>query len=310
MDALNKSIQWITEQLVTIGSSGSGVVANESPYKTSAELYDEMVAAEEGTIYSNMLNDDMRRGILTEPLHRILLEQDLGVTVEDHDQDQFLYNPKYPWAHALPDGWTLYEGERIPVQLKHPRVRSWYELRIKGIHGYWWLGCQHSMAVCDTQVEYFSVLNSETMRLIHFPVERDDATIENLMHIEECFYQMFKERKRPAEKEEKMMDLPEVNSKLLVLDGEDNRILSENYKDAKALLEDAQIIVDVAKVKIIDAMENYEVAELPGLRVYNKMSKGRRSVDKKAMQRDGIDLSKYEKFGKPYSSFRAYNLGK
>lgn len=308
---LTKSDDWIIKQLLTIGSTAAGIVAGESPYTSPAQLYDTMVYAADGIITSKELNDDMRRGLLTEPLHRQLLENELGIRVHDHDQDVFIENDEYPWAHALPDGWIVVNDLQIPVQLKCPRVRSWHEIKLKGLHGYWLLGSQHCIAVCGVPYEHFSVLNPETMRLLQFPVYRDDELIASLMEIEKTFYANFMERNRPPEHIEKKIEMPStVGGELITIDTPDAIDTARTYLDALGLYNDAKALREQAEAKVKELVGDMEVVELPGLRVYNRTQAGRKTLDTKALKKDGIDLEKYQKVGEPFRTFRAYPLGK
>lgn len=312
---MKRSTDWLTKQLVTIGSTAAGVIAGESPYQTPLDLYRAMVAANEARITEKDFTDDMRRGLLTEALHRQLLEDELGKKVHEHDQDMFLTNSAYPWAHALPDGWVFeVEGEtraeRMPVQLKCPRPRSWHEIKLKGIHGYWLLGSQHTLAVTGSPFEYFSVLNVETMRLIHFPVYRDDNLIARLMQIEEEFFRNVEQRMEPILAAPQPLELPPAGGELVTLETEEAANAAATFMVAEELVKEAQSLYDTAKTRIKDLMGDARVAQLPGgLRCYNIQQQGRVTLDRKALERDGIDLAKYEKRGEPFTQFRPYHTG-
>lgn len=311
MPSLKRSDEWIAEHFNTLGSTAAGIVAGESPYKTSVDLYNDMIDV---LVYKRDLHekitDDMKRGIMTEPLHRQLLEDELHVNVHDHDQEEFIYNEKYPWAHALPDGWIYATEEHVPVQLKCPRIRAWHEIKLKGIHGHWMLGSQHTLAVTDAPYEQFSVLNPESFRLITFPVQRDEKLIESLMGIERNFYdQHYVPRVPPFEKKDPDM-FPEIKGKLITLDDDKAIETSRFYREAKTLLEDAQAMMDQARDQVKDLMQDAEVIELPGLRAYHQTLPGRVTLDKNRMMREGIDISKYEKQGRSFKLFKAYFLGR
>jgi hypothetical protein len=308
------SAEWRRLQLVTIGSTAAGVIANESPYESPRELYGRMIAARDNRLIDIPVNDDMRRGILTEPLHRMLLADELQREIHPHDQDQFLTNERYPWAHALPDGWLIHsETEmltyQIPVQLKCPRPRSWHEIKLKGIHGHWLLGSQHTLAVTDAPFEQFSVLNPETFRVLTFPVYRDEILIGALMERERRFYDAYLIRAEPPEQTEKL-ELPAVKGQMMMLDTPEALDCAGAYRDALRLETEAKELRDLAEERIKKMMGEYRVIELPGLRCYKQDFPGRETLDKKKLQADGIDLTKYTKIGKPYSVFRPYLLGK
>lgn len=312
---LTRSHEWLTKQLITLGSSAAGVVANESPYQSPVDLYTAMVAAAEGRITAKDMNDDMKRGIVTEPLHRDLLASEIGKRVHDHNQDDFIYNDQYPWAHALPDGWVLYNSEEppahgnIPVQLKCPRVRGWQEIKLKGIHGHWLLGSQHTLAVTGAPYEIFSVLNPESMRLIYFPVYRDEKLILSLMDMEKKFYATFMERTPPFSLEQERIELPPLTGELTVIDSLEATHAAEAFMDAKALLDDAKALYETAVSKIKELMGEARVVDLPGLRAYQSNQLGRVTYDYKAMQKDGIVLDKYAKRGDDYVQFRTFRRG-
>jgi putative phage-type endonuclease len=307
---IKRSKEWITKQLLTIGSTAAGVVAGMSPYQSRAELYDAMVEAEAGRITEKDMNDDMRRGIITEPLHREILRDELGKRVHDHDQEQFIYHEDYPWAHALPDGW-LYDmdnGDQIPVQLKCPRISSWHKIKLTGIHSYWLIGTQHTLAITGAPYEIFSVLNVETMRIIQFPVYRDNEMIAGLMQIEKQFYQLFEERLRPVDNEHIPMEVPAIEGEMITLETDEAKNVSDAYLAAKELREEAGTLMETAEKRIVDLMGQSRVIQLPRLRCYRSFNQGRSTLDKEAMKRDGIDVGKYEKQGASYTAFRAFPL--
>lgn len=314
---MKRSTEWLSKQLLTIGSTAAGIVAGTSPYEMQMrELYDAMVAAADGRFSAKLINDDMRRGLLTEPLHRVLLQEALGTMVEDHDQENFLYNQNYPWAHALPDGWifkttqvpnlqgTLHET--IPVQLKCPRIKGWYDIKLKGIHGYWLVGSQHSLAITGHPYEHFSVLNVESMRLIHFPVYRDQEFIDRLMQIEKFFYEQFERRERPEVVPTTPVDLPQLEGNLLTINTKEANDIVFAYKAARELRQEAQALMEDAEARITELMGDARVVQLPALRCYRIQNDGRTTYDHDAMKRDGVDLPRYARHGKAFSFLRAF----
>jgi hypothetical protein len=227
-----------------------------------------------------------------------------------------MQNEKYPWAHALPDGWiyrTAKEGDEmsmqeIPVQLKCPRPRAWHEIKLKGLHGYWLIGSQHSLAITEAPYEQFSVLNPETFRVLTFPVYPDATVIASLMELERKFYDSFLARESPEPPQR--MELPAVNGRMLTLDTPEALDCASAYLDAMKLEAEAKELRDLAEARVKQMMGDYAVIELPGLRCYHQTCPGRETLDKKKLAADGIELAKYMKTGKPYSVFRPYRLGK
>lgn len=307
---LDRSPEWLKQQIATIGSTAAGVIAGVSPYQTRRELYHTMVDAMEGRISPSMMNDDMRRGLLTEPLHRQLLEDELGKTVHDHNQDDFITEERYSWAHALPDGWLFGdEYPEIPVQLKCPRTASWHKIKLDGIHGHWVIGTQHTLAITGAPYEHFSVLNPETMRLIHFDVKRDDSIIASLMELEREFYAMVLERRAPTDDvPDVIAELPNIGGEMIRIETEQARDLADAYRSARQVRDEADLLMDETKSKIIKLMDGARIAQLPHLRCYQIPHAGSLTFDIDAAARDGVDVPKYKKRGKPYTTFRTYNV--
>lgn len=312
IQGLKRSPEWLAKQLLTIGSSAAGIIAGETPreYGTPVGLYEAMLAAKDGRITEKDFTDDMKRGLLTEPLHRLLLENELGEMVQEHDQEQFLYRGEYWWAHALPDGWVYCTDEnrtKIPVQLKCPRVRNWHKIRLHGVHSYWLIGSQHTLAITGAPYEIFSVLNPETMQLLHYEVPRDEKVIAALMDKEREFFENFERRVRPLEEIMPDIELPAIEGQLIELEGEEAAAAETAYAEASALVDDAQALKDEAKKRLISLMGNARAADLPGgWRFYRTHMEGRKTYDHYRMQKDGFDLSKYEKRGAPYEIFRGF----
>lgn len=312
---LDRSPEWLKQQMVTIGSTAAGVIAGVSPYQTRRELYHAMVDAMEDRISPSMMNDDMRRGLLTEPLHRQLLAEELGRIVHDHDQDEFILSAPYQWAHALPDGWLIetsadeMKTTDVPVQLKCPRTAAWHKIKLDGIHGHWVIGTQHTLAITGAPYEHFSVLNPETMRLIHFDVKRDDGIIASLMELERDFYAMVMERRAPTDDvPDVIAELPNIGGEMIRIETEQARDLSDAYRSARLVRDEADMLMDETKSKIIKLMDGARIAQLPHLRCYQIPHAGSLTFDVDAAARDGVDVPKYKKRGKPYTTFRTYNV--
>lgn len=301
----DKSLEWLLAHKSTIGSTASSTVVGLNPYQDSLDLWDDMLyAIEQKKVISGKTNGDMQRGILTEPLHRDLLSDVTGLEVFDHDQDDFVVDQNKPWAHTLPDGWVMFEGKRVPLQLKCPRPQGFADMKLNGIHDYWLLGTQHSMAITKCDVEYFSVLNPVTMELLHFPIYRDDTLINDLMEIEEKFFDSLKRSTRPEETPLLKVHLPP--GELVVIDSEEAIQAASSYLLSREILLEAEALQGQAKNRLKALMGDAHVVQLPGLRCYNTQCDGRASLDTDKMIRAGINVDEFIKIGKPYTHFRAY----
>jgi len=221
-----KSQDWSNEHRLTIGSSIAAAVCGVHPYMTVAQAFDYMTGAEP----TAEMNQHMERGILLEPIARKKLAEHLKAGIEPHDQYSFIYNDKYPFAHALPDGWIMNAGKEyfgsdealsIPAELKVPTPQNWQMLRLKGVHDYWLVQCQHILAICDAPWLEFGALNPVTMQILPVRVNRDDELIDSMMEREAAFFEKVRKGQRPAEEQPEAIELPEVGGEMVTLKGDD-----------------------------------------------------------------------------------------
>ena len=303
MTELMKSAAWIDEHRRTIGGSIAAACLGEHPYITPAQAYDYL----RGDLPPAELTADMERGTLMEHIARAKLAAHLNTTIADHDQNEFIYNKTYPFAHSLPDGWI---GAVIPTELKVPRVRNWHRLRMYGLHTYWIVQCQHTLAVTGAPYIEFGALNPETLEVLHLTVQRDDALVDAIMQREADFMENVRHGLRPAEHVERI-ELPEYSGEIVRIDNDAAAAAARALIEATALRIEAEELEESAKARIKEMMGEAQACELPGLRVYHRMQEGRVTLDKAKFKKahPEIDLSAFEKKGAPFRTFKYYRLG-
>ncbi len=258
------------------------------------------------------INDHMMRGLLTEPLHFELLKNTQNGTFLNHDQNVFVYNNHFEWAHYLPDGWAVTADHgKIPLQMKCPTSMKWHQYKLEGIPTHYLISAQHAMAVTDSPAEYWSFLNSESMRTHTVIIERDNDAIKKIMETEKQFFELVENGTPPAIAVE-TTDFNSLESpgELFVVDAVDPITQKDidAYIESKELLKQAKAINDRAKTKLIEIMGENNAVQLPGLRCYYREQQGRVFYDYKAMKQAGIDLTPFKKQGKSFKSFKAYGV--
>jgi len=79
-------------------------------------------------------------------------------------------------------------------------------------------------------------------------------------------------------------------------------------REARAMRKEAVIGEEAAKQTIIEAMGEYDAVLFDGQPIYNTLVTGRRTLDKKRLAQDypELDLSRYEKQGVDYRTFKPY----
>lgn len=184
---LSKSTEWLATHRATIGGSNAAAAVGLHPYKTAVGLYYEMVLGQADDLESN---PDALRGMLLEPIARERLRTVLGIQIIEHDQDVFVYNSKYQFAHSLPDGWIVFEGERIPIELKVPSPRNWELLDLE-VPAYIQAQAVHNAAVCAAPALMLCCLNPVTMEIYRQLYEPSQSATDALMEAEERFYDQY-----------------------------------------------------------------------------------------------------------------------
>lgn len=179
-----KSDAWLQQHRATIGGSNSAAAVGLHKFKTPLALYAEIVLGQAEDLEGN---PDALRGILLEPVARQRLSDVLNLEVIAHDQDEFIYNSKYPYAHALPDGYVIFDGARIPVEIKVPRPENW-RLLDEEIPDF--ISCQavHNAAVIGAPALLLACLCPATMQLKRQLYEPPPETVDALMEAEARFW--------------------------------------------------------------------------------------------------------------------------
>ena len=183
---LKKSTEWLEIHRATIGGSNAAAAVGLG-YRTPLALYYEMVLGQAEDLETN---PDVLRGILLEPVARQRLSDVLGMEIIEHDQDDFIRNTRYPWAHCLPDGWIIFNGERIPVEIKVPSPENWRRLDIE-IPDPIQCQCVHNNAVLATPALMLACMNPVTMEIYRQLYEPKQDAIDALMEAEHSYYDQY-----------------------------------------------------------------------------------------------------------------------
>lgn len=309
MIAAPKSKQWVDQHRATIGSSIAAAVCGVHPYMSATQAFDYMA----GTALPVEMNGHMERGIVLESTARRKLAERLNVQIEPNAEFGFMYSDKYPFAHALPDGWIEMGSTAIPVELKVPTPQNWQMIRLKGVHDYWLIQCMHQIAVTHAPHLEFGALNPVTMEIIHVRVERDEQMIGYIMEREAAFWHGLKHGIRPFEDaaQTEKIQIPEVGGEMVTLTGDEALAAAAAFIEAQEIRKDAEALEAAATARIVELMAGADVAALPGLRIYNREQAGKVSFDRKALAKahPEIDLSQFEKQGKPFRVFKSYRIG-
>ena len=198
---------WLRARRNFIGGSDAAAVMGMNPYKTNMKLWEEKVGISEPedisdkpyVVYGHRAEDHLRE----------LFRLDFPEYQVFHDEDSFLVNDKFPWAHASLDGLLRDEGNRLGVlEIKTTNImqsmqkEQWNDR----IPDNYYLQVLHYMMVTEAE---FAILKAQLkyefrenlfLHTRHYFIERCDVEedIRILAEAERKFWEDVVKRKRPA----------------------------------------------------------------------------------------------------------------
>lgn len=253
--------EWIEFRKTKIGSSDAAIIMGESPWMTPIELWEEKKGLRE-----RRFTPAMKHGITNEEFAKVDFERAMGVqvfpAVAQHDN--------HDWMISSIDG--ISDDSKHAVELKCPVSIASHLIAASGdIQPYYWVQCQHHMAVWDLEKITFSSFFNDTSELVE--IARDEEYIKKLIKKEKQFHDCLISDVRPELTDR---DYDTIAS-------EEFYEASEKYKELLetiALLEDEK---DMVKKQLIDLAAGRNVKG-NNLAIKRVISKGR--ISYKHMPRD------------------------
>lgn len=198
---------WLRARRNFIGGSDAAAVMGMNPYKTNMKLWEEKVGISEPedisdkphVVYGHRAEDHLRE----------LFRLDFPEYQVFHDEDSFLVNDKFPWAHASLDGLLRDEGNRLGVlEIKTTNImqsmqkEQWNDR----IPDNYYLQVLHYMMVTEAE---FAILKAQLkyefrenlfLHTRHYFIERRDVEedIRILTEAERKFWEDVVNKRRPA----------------------------------------------------------------------------------------------------------------
>lgn len=305
MARTRKSDEWLLNVRSTIGGSSAAAIVGKARFKTRHDVYMGIIGARSGQLKPERETDDLRRGSVFEKVAIEVLADQLNCEIRPHDQDQFVFNPAMPWAHALPDG-ELPDGGL--VEMKVPRPQTIARVRARGLFPEWTIQAIHNATICDRPYTMVGMLDVIAGLCEYIRVERDPDEAARLMAAEEEFWSRYiiGDAELPLEVPTGPAPEPEVGD-IVVLDSPEAQAAADNYCRLRALVDDTDDLLDEAKLRLARLSGCTVVGDeitggppgfvIPGvLRVNHKSSPGRKTFDKDRAIAKYPDLSAAEFF--------------
>ncbi len=304
--------EWLKERQTGIGGSDASVILGVNPFRTKTELWAEKIA---DTVTETPATPAMLRGTILEPVAADLYVERTGRHVRRqpmrrHPEHEFMIGNVDRQILAV-DG---VESTGI-LEIKCPGLRVMAKVKAHGLSDYMTVQLMHYLGVYGYEWGSFCLFNAENWDVVYFDLEADQDFIGAMVEKEGEFWNNHVlTGTAPPEDNEPLMDIPEVEGELKVIDGDIWRSAIKELREAVSLRKAAGDLEATAKGTLKELMENQglDAVEVPDLaRLYYRMSQGRVSWKKtaEAIAKDTeVSIDEFKVEGKPYRTFKPYFL--
>lgn len=333
MDATERRA-WLEERRSGIGGSDVANILGEG-YSTPLDVYLSKIGEVE-----ELDSAPIKRGRALEPV-AIDLYRELTGRVVDSSFAGVIRDHHAPMLIASIDSAVFRDGgQRGVLEIKAPGLRSFSQMRDKGIPKAYILQIQHYLGVTGFQFGSFAAFSAERWEMLHFDVERDDELIGNMREMVIKWWNDHVVARRPPEREkyEIPTDAMVPAGEVVMIDTPEFRDAVQRYFEARELSTMAEAMIEATREEIVGMMGGHQVVETVGARFVHKFAKGRSGFDKDLLaaaqpldrrkveelltkfyltsghdligelDKCILDLSQFTKTGKPSQPFKPYLL--
>jgi putative phage-type endonuclease len=332
-----------------IGGSDASAVIGCNPYRTAGEVYELKLGLRE----PDLPNAAMKRGVYLEPIARRLYRELTGRRIGRLPQVE---HPSYPFMLCNVDGSIHanrrrngHEGAGV-LELKCPGVWSFAKIKREGLPLNYIAQMQHNLSVTGFSWGSFALFNADLWELIHFDVVADLELQHALIIKEQQFWlqHVMKQIPPPTAQDttpELMAQLAKAHEdagagELIVRNDSEWAEAAAQFFEAEEIAETGENLKETAKDKLKKLMGQKGAVEGAGLRCYWNDQKGKRSFERKALEKSApldriavaakinarimaddtkvailgdlvecaVDFTKFEKVGNPFDVFRTYRV--
>lgn len=173
---------WLRQRKKGIGGSDAGAVCGLNPYTSPIQVYLDKTTEE----INDIDNESMRQGRDLEEYVAQRFMEESGKKVR---RSNMIYkNQKYPFMFANVD--RLIVGENAGLECKTASAYSADKWKDDAIPPHYLIQCYHYMAVTNADAWYLAVvILGKEFKYIR--LERDEAMIQNLISIEQDFWENY-----------------------------------------------------------------------------------------------------------------------
>lgn len=287
-----------------LGCSELGAVLGLDKWRTPLDVYNDkhgLVPAFEG-------NQHTLRGQRLEHIAADLFAEMTGRKLRRLSRD--LIHPEYNFIRGHID--RLVEGENIAAEIKVVSLASYRKLQREGLPESYVLQLQGYIGLGGYKSGIFIIFCPDQFDLISFDLAFDETIYNAAIEAAAKFWNnhILTGISPEVDAERSFQQVETGGGTVTKRDDEAFASKAMALSEAISLKRDAEELFELAKADVLEAIEDVPgIYEGAGMRIYYTEQAGRKTLDKKAVAAAGIDLSPFEKQGKPFRTFKSYAIG-
>lgn len=273
--------EWVNRRKHSIGGSDAAAVIGLNAYVSPYALWSEKTGKTPG--FDGNLATEV--GAFLEEFVAKKFEKETGKKVKR--RNAFIYNSKYPWAHANVD--RVIVGEDALLEIKTCDSLSMKKFKNGEYPAHYYAQMVHYLAVTEKSRCYLAVLIGNK-QFKWFTVERDEAEISALMMAEENFWYQV-QNDLPPEIDGMDSTIDALNETFPISDPEADAVDLTGCAVDLALLDEC-----TQQIKALE--EKKKAAQARVMEILGAAEKGfyaGYSVSRKSQKRSTFDRKKWEK---------------
>lgn len=288
-----------------LGASELAAILGVDKYKTAFDIYNEKT----GRTEPFQGNAHTRRGNALEAIAAEFFTEQTGKPVRR--RNEAFAHAEYPFIVGHID--RTITGEKHLLEIKCPSIAAFRKFQREGLPQSYIIQANAYMGLGGYPKLTFCIFCADAWDAAIFTLDFDADIYKAAIDAGVKFWNenvlTDTVPQDSTSQDEAWTSFVERGGSVTIRDDEHFIAKAATLREAIQLKADAEELFEVAKKDVLEAVEETcGIYECPGLRLHYTEQAGRVTIDKKAMAADGIDLTKYEKQGKPFKSFRPYLL--
>lgn len=290
-----------------LGASEVAAIMGLDKYRTPLDVYNEkmgLVPAFEG-------NRHTERG---RKLEAVACDEYTELTGQKlHRRNQAYTHPAHSFIVGHID--RVFVGEKRLAEVKCPSMAAFRKYQREGLPPSMIVQLQMYLGLTGYEKGTWIIFCADAWDMATFDIDFDGEIYAKAVNAAFEFWRDHIEPQIPPRFDTEAVDveIAKIGGSVIVREDEPFCAKAQAVKEAADLKRDAEELLDAAKKDLIDAFEGECGAyQIPGLaRIYYTETAGRVSLDKKALKaaHPELDLTRFEKTGKPFKTLRTYFEG-